>query len=813
MTKRVSFSAMNKAVLVSVFGVLFGFNSVAVRATAVMSNNIEACEPGYYVVFDANGSKCQRCPPGTFSNFWGAESCRPCRNTVYNNEGANAAEFWNGNLYCVFLGNTDDDFLNNNSKDITGHIASGSPTIIQGPAKFRFAASSRMPSFRPSNAPSSKPSESNILSSSSHFPSLVDHDGTPNDDSIKLALMCNDPSSERTGHFEWHGRCKQCPSKHEMILIPFLVFIAITLLILLLEFLVPVCFSTHVWWAVEYLHMLYLIGISTSTWSPAAEFLFGRVLPIFVVEFNHSFSLRCLMDKNWPQHESADQLLTLAVPVIFLIFLTFLSKISSNWMIGEATVSRWTTILLCMGYLKLVLSSLKVLRLPTSWSADDLYTWMNSDSFYGTLGGLFGLLFYGLAFPFWFLQSILRYKTIALALANTDAQEVFSAGRQERHQHDSEEDECEQQNRDSVKKKQAKRKKKIFMTLGVFPITLRPDAWWWPGLWFLRKFLCAVLLSAFPDGQFLVLVMFLFIYLLGIIVQQHYLPLGDEHRKGDIGGKNNWYCIATVDTALQVCVAAMIGVAFISSSSFAAGGISRSPFQTRLEDGLVLFIFFSSLVYLALSIGVCCLYPKPRFMTVASQIVATNNRKNDSRIGKDNSLITSPSDEISMMRTFSSESSSSHDLKEETDFFGISEDGALGRSDTDTSTVDEEHGAGLDLETLGHPSANPSPYLVTDNDGQEERRKKQLRKGKTFVAFRSRPEIFRSNSTIASNDDDGLDIDTEGDAGTVYEEVWVDEDTGEEDSDPKQGNWMDAETGMPAVPLGDSEDCNIDERN
>jgi hypothetical protein len=59
----------------------------------------------------------------------------------------------------------------------------------------------------------------------------------------------------------------------------------------------------------------------------------------------------------------------------------------------------------------------------------------------------------------------------------------------------------------------------------------------------------------------------------------------------------------------------------------------------------------------------------------------------------------------------------------------------------------------------------------------------------------------RGDSTIATND---LEIDIEGfddDMATVYEEVWVDEATGEEISDPKNGNWMDAETGMRAVPI------------
>jgi hypothetical protein len=843
MTRRASYnSTMYVAKLVLVVGILSAFLSNA----ASISISSEICEPGSYA-FAQNGSDCQICPPGTYSDVPGAAFCKRCLDTIYSNEGANSAELWNGDLYCVNLGSTDDDFLNSNSNsgDTAEHTVSESPTTTTTTSSIQIAVEflstvpslmqssgpsdvpSTMPSSKsdksqmpsnsspltsgPSNVPSAMPSKSDESQMPSNDSPLTDDGDVPSNGFQSLALLCNDQNSE-TDRFEWHGRCKQCPAKHEMILYPILVLCLLAMIIALLEFLLPVCFTTHVWWGVEYLQMLYLIGISSVSWSPAAGFLFGRVLPIFAIDFNVSFSLQCLMDENWPQQEAADQLLVLSLPVIFLIILIFLSKISRNRIIRVESVSRWMTVLLNVGYLKLVLSSLEVLQLPTSWSADDLSAWVNSDSFYSTLGGLGGLLFYGLAFPFWFLKSIFRYSMFALALANADAQPISCVGQDNKN--------GERQRRDPRKKKLVKRKNELFLTLGIFPINLRHNAWWWPGIWMLRKFLFAIVLFSFPDGQFLILVVFLLINLLSVIVQQYFLlPLGDQHCEASALSKKKWHSIAAVDTVLQLCLATFIGIAFFSSWPVEGDGSTRSLFQKRMEDSLVLLIFFTSLIYLTVTIGVCCARPEPRFSTVASQIFVNSNNKSNSNINnatststKDNSTIAAQNDGISIMRTFSIDSSSSDDMRKEIDFFSAGKDSSWNRQGKNANSVDEECGAESEPQTIDYGSANSSPYLVGEDDVQEESSRKHNEQGMKTISSRNRPGIFRSDSSIATNEDDcagGIEDDTE----TVYEEVWVDEDTGEHILDPEQGNWMDAETGLAAIHPNNFDNHDIDKNN
>ena len=765
MMKKATFKAITLA------GVLFNIASIITTVDAA------TCQPGTYT-FTLNGSDCQVCPPGTYTDLPGSFYCKPCLDTMFQYEGANSAELWNGDLYCVYLGDDDDDIFNIETMDPTTTYPPSSIQVAEGvfsdapsqvpspiPSTMPTKVSSAAPSSSPSNEPSSSPSSASSDSPSSEpsnspttSPSTsptasslqptesVSSSETENDTTSVLELATEESIvCDEDGNFDWHGQCKQCPTDYEAILYPFLVLFLLAFIVLLLQYLLPSCFTPLVWWGLEYLQMLYLIGISPITWSPIADIVFGKFLPLFALDLNASFNVQCVMGDNWKRE--ADMLLVLSFPVIALILLTFLSKISSGRIIRDETVSRWMSIVLYMGYLKLILTSLEVLDFPTSWSADDLSSWVNSDPFYSTLGGFAGLLFYGVAFPFWFLQNIGRY----YSLAHTDAQQKDEPAIQD-------EENGERSKRSSIRK-QAKKKKDLFMMLGVFPTTLRPGAWWWPGLMMLRKFIFAVLLVTFDDSSFLLLVIFLATHLLGFIAQRCCSPLGAESRK-------KWYHTATVDTVLQLCLIVMVGVAFLSFWSINEDGMKEN-FQKWTEDILVLCIFTPSLIYLGVAIGVSCAQPEPCFEAAASEILSydTSTKGDDAPDANGGGL--------SIMQSFDTQSASSQSYDEasvsqnEIQFFG-DVDGA----DEWKETADYD-----DWIATGAPSA------VMQEDGEE------VAQG-------------RGDSTIATND---LEIDIEGfdddDMATVYEEVWVDEATGEEISDPKNGNWMDPETGMRAVPL------------
>ncbi len=737
--------------------------------------NAMICEPGYYA-FTENGSDCQVCPPGTYSEIPGAEFCMLCLDTIYGGEGANSAELWNGDLYCIHLGSINDDFLASNSGDATEGSVSISPSSIQIALEAPSAVPSLEPSFGPSVRPSISPSTMPSTSMTSITPttfSSFQNDGDVTTDEFQSLVLCNDQEIE-SDCFELHGQFKSCPEQHEMIWYPTLVIIFLIIVIAFLEFMIPNCFVNHIWWGIEYLQMLYFVAISSVSLSPAAGFFFGKVLPIFALDFNASFSLQCIMPQNWPQQEAADQLLFLSLPIIFLIISTFISKASSNRIIREESISRWMTALLYVGYLKLVLSSLEAIKLSTSWSADALSMWVNSDSFYSTLAGVAGLLFYGLVFPVWFLQGILRHKMLTQALAEADEGQ------------DKEND--ERQLRNPRKKKHTIRKNQIFMTLGIFPINLRQTAWWWPGILILRKFLLAIFWFCLPGMQSLFLVIFLFFHLLSVIIQQYFEPLGNE---SSIGSKKSWHSIATVDTVLNVCLTAVVGIAFFFSSPVDADVSTRSLFQNRMEDSLILSVVSASTLFLAVTIGVYCTRPEPCFRSLVSQIIAGENN-NDTKAVRTEIRFASgeSSDEIPIAPTIT-ESFSPNDSEQEIDFFAAGKDSAWSRQGKSATPTDKEYSTESEPQTTDYASHDSSPYLIPQENENISRA--------DYESKSTSSRSWRCDSTIATNEDYRDAGDMEDDAKTLYEEVWVDEETGEEIIDPEQGNWMDAETGLPAV--------------
>ena len=188
--------------------------------------------------------------------------------------------------------------------------------------------------------------------------------------------------------------------------------------------------------------------------------------------------------------------------------------------------------------------------------------------------------------------------------------------------------------------------------------------------------------------------------------------------------------------------------------------------------------------------------PEPRFRYFASQMIVTKTKKNkkennNTASSNSDSSILGPSDEIAVLPTLSIKDSSSHDQKKEIEFFASGKDNAWSCEGADSIPADEEY---------GYSSSASSPYLVPKDDDEESGSKLHEKESNPSA---SRPKMSRSDSTIATTEDDGG---IEDDAQTLYEEVWVDEETGEEIADPERGNWMDTETGLPAAHSSDIDD-------
>mmetsp|Transcript_18032 Transcript_18032/g.20837 ORF Transcript_18032/g.20837 Transcript_18032/m.20837 type:complete len:607 (+) Transcript_18032:65-1885(+) len=570
--------------------------------------------------------------------------------------------------------------------------------------------------------------------------------GTQNNDINSITELAIDNSNvcdpSQDGNFEWHGKCKQCPADYEAILYPFLVLFLLILFIVLLQYLLPSCFTALYWWGLEYIQMLYLIGFLPTIWSPIANTIFEKFLPLFALDLNASFSVQCVMGDDWQKED--DMILIILLPFIALIVLTLLSKISKGRIIRDKSVSRLIVIMINVGYLKLVLSSLEVLEFPASWSTDDLSFWVSSDPFYSTLLGITGLLIYGLIFPFWFLQKLRKY----YRLARDDAERNEPIGQDVEN--------GAKRIKRSLIKKQAKKKKEIFMTLGVFPTTLRPVAWWWPGLLMCRKLMLAVLLVIFKDSLFLLLVIFLVTHLSSFIVQQCRMPHFKESSR-------KWYHAGTVDTVLQLCLIVIVGVVCLSCWSINEN--MMSDFFQKWTEVILVCIFIPSLIYLCLAIGISCAHAEPRFEATASNIV---KKKIAAKRG-----FNSAGDGSISTQTASSQGSSNEASDVDTaEWKQPADDDDWIRKGP--SSVKEE---GYDDEELFVNGRADSTTDVATND------------------------LDIDIEAFVDDDDMGTIIEEHDDMGTIIQEIWMDEDTGEEILDPKNGNWMDAETGLRAIPL------------
>lgn len=158
--------------------------------------------------------------------------------------------------------------------------------------------------------------------------------GTQNNDINSIIELATDNSNvcdpSQNGNFEWHGKCKQCPADYEAILYPFLALFLLVLFIVLLQYLLPSCFTALFWWGLEYIQMLYLIGFLPIIWSPIANTIFEKFLPLFALDLNAFFSVKCVMGDNLQKEN--DIMLIFSLPIIALSVLTFLSKISNGWL-------------------------------------------------------------------------------------------------------------------------------------------------------------------------------------------------------------------------------------------------------------------------------------------------------------------------------------------------------------------------------------------------------------------------------------------------------------------------------------------------
>jgi Tyrosine-protein kinase ephrin type A/B receptor-like len=519
----------------------------------------QECEAGSYSSFEGSHF-CNLCPSGFFSAIPGSDFCRSCLDDYYQEEGANAVEYWEDEYYCMYIGSptTSTSPTASPSASVTELTAAPSPAPTVGRSEGPTTAPSLLPSLSPSRKPSTTPSDRFIVSQEEQI-----GNGT------EWFLVCG----ELEDYFEWHGHCKKCPSKVEEGLYPFLIVFLFVSLITVLQSLVPLCSTSTVWAGMEYLQVLYLISLSGISWSPFASVVFDKVIPVFALDFSANFSIQCLF--GWPQEY--DQIFMITLPLVFWLVMTALSKLSRERLVAYKSGLRWLVVYTYLGFASLLQTSKSAADLTSVFST--LFSQLPSTTWYAALAGCIGLAFYGLVFPYWLYRSLGRYyKLVVLGIKEEDVESQATCS-------------CFRKAARKIDASQAT----LFLTLGIFP-SVREGASWWPLFWLVRKMAYITLLGFFPRSPNLVLMALFIILFFSEVFQRCKVPFPNEceERLG-----NKWYHSATVDTVLQLCAVGMIGLSFLIVGS----DQSRSSAEDLTMDVLIIILLSASVLFWLMAVG------------------------------------------------------------------------------------------------------------------------------------------------------------------------------------------------------------------
>jgi hypothetical protein len=484
-------------------------------------------------------SECSVCPSETFSGIPGSTYCGLCDSKYYSGDGANSAQVFGGQLYCVLL--TD--------------YPTASPTA--------------QPSMHSSSSPTTSPSEG----PSSQTPTLTSDETLALAEGSAQALDCNDDA------FFLHGACMQCPSRTMAILLPILVVLFVIGATLFLIKMAPCC-TAVLFIGIEYLQLLFLLGITHVPWTGTLEELY-RFLGIFALDLNAAVPLQCYLDLN-PQGE---HVLILILPIIGLALplVWIRAHLHNHWFTkDEGRAKRRTCVnnfafWIYLGYAKLLLTSLEAMSCSTLQAgvfSEETIDWFclssgSTNDKYAAMIGAAGLVSYGMVYPVWVVQNLNRahaanHKETAGEIANVPDKSLFWTGRQH------------------------------------FLRPFQPSAWWWTAFLLGRKFIlvCGVIL--FQDVPFLTLAFFPVLIIISQTLQRRNPPYIDHEETISENSKTRAiFRFKTVDMVLHACLiyATAFGMIFLLVSETADARVGLAI--------LLLLVLVPSFVYLLLAVCRC----------------------------------------------------------------------------------------------------------------------------------------------------------------------------------------------------------------
>ncbi|KAG7368310.1 ephrin-receptor like protein [Nitzschia inconspicua] len=683
----------------------------------------QQCEAGTYASSEGSRS-CELCPAGSFSAVPGSDYCRPCLDDYYDQDGANAVELRDDEYYCTYRGSPTTSVAPTTSPSEipTELVVTPAPSTV--PTAGQSIETTYVASSEPTSTPYDMPS---TLPSSMGDDSVV----VSNEEMLLPHSICGD------GRFEWHGSCKQCPSKIEEGLYPFLIVFLFVTLIIVLQSLVPLCSTGTVWVGMEYLQVLYLVSLSGISWSPYAAVVFEKVIPIFALDFSANFSVQCVF--GWPKEY--DQILTITLPLFFWLAMATVSKLSRERLVVYKSGLRWLTVYMYLGFSSLLQTSRDATELNSVFNT--FFLRLASTTWYAAIAGLIGLVFYGLVFPYWLYRCLGRYyKLVVLGIEDEELDGIETQASRS----------CFQKIKRNVNSSQAS----LFLTLAIFP-AVREGASWWSLFWLIRRMAFLVLVAFFPRSPFLLLVALLNILFFSEVFQRCKMPFPNEYEE-NLG--NKWYHTEKADTVLQMCAVAMVGISFLIVGSDG----SRYPTQDLTIDILVILLLSASVLFWMLTIGFASRHScedYPRFATKANELLlemAVSQRPDEDK-----------DQERSIAENFENVSLDDPPSKE----YRVNSPESKPISKRSTWVP-----AGF-VPTLNDLSKTSSREEEIVLDGSDRHYPPQ--------------RVFRQDSIMSNLDNASI---SREDEATVVEEIWIDEETGKEVQNRNGRNWADAETGM-----------------
>ena len=746
-----------------------------------------SCPAGTYAS-SVGLSECRVCPAGTYSDIPGSAYCSPCDPNYYDDEGANSIQVWNGRIFCVLLTSTMETSLPSMDPTKKTTLAptnppATNPTVAPTTRPTTATAPTGIPSESlelpsistpPHNEPSTK-----ISTEASSIPTMTQFDtdatfnsngtlpaGTPS----SLAPQCQDEE------FEWHGRCAQCPTTTREILYPLWLLLFLVIVVSLLRYLPP-CSISILWMGLEYLQLLYLLGITAIPWTSTLENLRG-VLNIFGLDLDASFSLQCILGVS----AHAERVWILLLP--FLVWMTVfgLSKLNQNM----TKIVGWMAIGLHLGYSKLVLTSWEAMHCSSSAS------WFCREHMGVAVFGTIALVVYGTVLPVWLLCRLRK---------STSGDESYCP-------------------------------------VWVHNFPFLSTCWWWSGFWLLRKFIFVTIMARFSLAPHVILTTFLVALMLSEMVQRssNPSPFEDDGRCVTTVGnedenqqkKNVWFRHATVDMVLQACFMLLTALSFVYLTVYP----EDSGKQMTL-DVFFLIVLVPSLVYWVLALfhthsSCSCERDQEGCLPSAGKNPATSHQhaKNHPSSRRNNTIhrnVTSSSSSNSTVKLPHDDSMAPQ--KDTCEEYGTTSEGKneeCGWKETQDyeqwlSTEESVVHSCLSRSASRTTKSNRFATLTTMESGDglygQDFDASHAISSSTMEYSVSRPDTcqassFEEQSDIIEYED--VDLETvyaseDGDDGVCFVEdddatleIWIDEETGMPIDKLESDQWTDSETGLRA---------------